>query len=134
MSTGQTPKDRVRAWILLRAGYPDKVAKAIYDQFGKDGGNEFVVVRADVVDGDYNIVIPIDAADQSHFSATEKKVTSLRGVTSHITLTVTNHYPTPTYLAHGFTTLQDFADKLRWIHPDEWGRVQKKSPGDNPWG
>ncbi len=138
MGDRQTEKDRVRAFVLLRAENSDEVAERIYEEYGKKGGDDFVVVRADVVDGagdDFNIVVPIDA-HPDHFSEIERQVTSVEGVNAYKTLAVKNHYPTPTYLAHGYTTTEDFAEKMSWLEtpPDEYGRIMKNSPGHNPWG
>jgi len=134
MNNGQYQSERARAWLLLRAKEPKKVAESIYNEYGKRGFDDFVVIRVDVVEGEYNIVVPIDTMEE-HFETTENMITSFDGVTSHATLRVTHFNPGPTYLAHGFIqTTEKVALDNKWLPPDEEGRVEKNSPGDNPWG
>jgi hypothetical protein len=134
MSNGQYKSKRVRAWVLLKADNPEKVARKIYSNLGKVGKSNYVVIRADVVEGEYNIVVPIDTTP-ANFEQTVEMVASHTGVTSHTTLRAIQFNPGPTYLAHGFIqTSKEVADRNKWLRPDDVGRIQKKSPGDNPWG
>ena len=61
MAIGDNGDGRARAWVLLQVKSPHHAAHDLYDQLKDEGGDSFVVIRADVVDYEYNIVVPVDA-------------------------------------------------------------------------
>ena len=135
MDEGESRKDRVRALVFLRAENADETAETIYTNLGKEGKDDYVIIRADVlesVEDDFNIVVPIDTAPE-HFTSTKNLVTEYVGEENSKTFVIKNHYPPPTYQAHGYTTTEEFAKEMGWDRPEEWTRVPN-SPGDNPWG
>lgn len=142
---------RKRGWLLLKTkkdGGNDKyiIAKELYERWlerGETGEDEFVVIRADVVgdndiDFDFDIVVPFDVkkgtfADfMKQFKEDEENKVVLDEIKY---LMIEKHNPALTYLAHGFVSFEEFekADKEH-VHPDNYGRIKRKSPGDNPWG
>jgi len=128
-------KDRRRAWVLLSASLPDDAAGSIYNELGEAGGDNYVIVRADVLTSTFNgsnIVVPVDAAPDQ-FNATVEKLEDIDGVEVIAVLEVSNHYPPATYKAHGYTTSFQFAKDMKWSPPEKEGRYPN-SPGDNPWG
>ena len=138
---------RERGWLLIKTNHDkeekDKIKAAatrIYENWKYQGDEEkedqaYVVMRADVVSGDYDIVIPIDAPK----GKLDKVIGDIEADDGEINYTkvlkVSHHNPAITYLAHGFVSRAEFdkADKDH-KHPDKHGRIMRKSPGDNPWG
>lgn len=128
---------RVRGWVLLKVDNPRDAVK-ILCEFFTQGGERYVVVRADIVSPleaktcDYNIVVPVDAVDNNEFQGVMKTLVEAVGATHANALMVTEHYPKTVHAAHSFITVQEFSDlPLREYDPP--GR-HPKSPGANPWG
>ena len=121
---------RVRAWVLLKTSDPRQAAKAIGVHF-TEGGEEWVIVRADVVEGEHNLIVPVDAANHA---ALEGALEILRGVATAdpVVARVVEHYPAPVHNAHCFITVDEYEmNPLREYYPP--GR-HPQSPGANPWG
>jgi hypothetical protein len=111
------------------------------DLFYKQGGyQDHVVVRTDavmqlqgdeLVDGAYNLVIPIDAKDVSEFNAVWARLRDLLQPTAELPLIVTMHWPDVPHDSNGFVTYREvFASP----HPEIKGGRIHHSPGANPWG
>lgn len=122
--------ERVRAWVFFNATDAHKAAKAIAKDFG-EGQDNWVIVRADVVEGDPNLVVPVDAASKE---ALEEVLVILRraaGAEKSIAR-VKTHYPKAPHSAHCYVTHAEFDE-----HPDPaYGPPGRhpKSPGGNAWG
>ncbi len=147
---------RVRAWILVKAEDPEKLSNELADEyrdirsknrvveFGK-GGGELVIVRADVVDDDpqlveladpseseTNLVIPVDAANRGILRKFVGDIKKAQEVTVVSVLTVQKHNPDPPHASSTFVTSTEFdLDPVRDYDPP--GR-HPHSPGRNPWG
>lgn len=133
------PAGRERAWLLIRFDDktdPVKMAEKIYRKLQHAGDLGYVVIRADVVNGPYNIVVPVDAMNAQELNTAVVAVGDIVGQGNITQLDVTRHIPAPTYLANGFVTYEekDYAQRTYLPEPDDTGRIVKKSPGDNPWG
>ncbi len=149
---------RVRAWVLVKAEHPDKLSEALGHEyrdtrdkdriveFGKGGGN-LVVVRADVVDGEWNLVVPVDAVNevilngfvtkiQKNDFKNEKAKEIMKDEEDNTTLvlkvTLNGHNPNPPHRSSTFVTGTELAaDKVPEYTPA--GR-HPHSPGRNAWG
>jgi hypothetical protein len=130
MEEERTGNGRVRAWVLVQAEPAQRVAEGIYKELGHEGGDSFVVVRADVVDYSYNIVIPVDAESQDRLYQVHDMIRGHPGVRETVILEVKMHVPYPPHDAHGYITPQE-AEAGK--EPIEAGR-QGASPGANPHG
>jgi hypothetical protein len=100
-----------------------------------EGGDGYVVVRADVVEGDYNLVVPVDAVDAAAFDSVLSDLSGkLNGqvLSGPTVLHVTDHYPLPPHCSHTFVAGGEFE---RFPLPEYAppGR-HPQSPGYNPWG
>ena len=123
--------DRVRAWLFFRAENPDDATEKISSLF-TEGGDDYVVVRADVAQGDFSLVVPVDAADDAMFAKAVGLLTQAVGSAPALEVRVLRHYPAEPQRAHCF------------VHPEEHARYplheysppgrHPKSPGANPWG
>ena len=127
---GQT--ERKRAWVLLKYGDPDAAAALISDNFTK-GGEEWVVVRADVVnDGQYNLVVPVDAANEAALETVLAMLAKVPGLVKIKVLRVERYYPRPSHRSHSFVTPAE-VEEFRVPEFEKAGR-HPQSPGANPWG
>jgi hypothetical protein len=125
---------RIRAWLRVKAANPEAAAVAIEPYFNQ-GGDAWVIVRADVVDGgQHNLVVPVDVAkaDGTAWNAVLDIVRKASGVQGVDVERVVSHYPTPTHKAHSFVT-QNEVEAWRVPEFEKPGR-HPKSPGANPWG
>jgi hypothetical protein len=134
--------ERVRAWVLLGVKDPYGLAARIEKLDRKDsgllaaGGDRYVIVRADVVEGGrgINLVVPIDAGGEVELrEAVDVIAQRLGGQPDEIVvLRVAEHHPEVVHRANSFIT--------PWEHkqfPDDFpkpGRQVPNSPGANPWG
>jgi len=129
-------QNRVRAWVFGRV---DPVGlRNRYKQNGINGlgGDQFVIVRADIVDhSDYNIIIPVDAEDDAGLRAAEGVITDQLGVdiVSIARVVDKGHVPWPPHEAHGFITEPEVVALPIEQIPIKAGR-QHASPGSNKWG
>ena len=125
---------RTRAWLRVKAAKPEAAAVAISPYFNQ-GGDAWVIVRADVVKGGrHNLVVPIDVAEGDSVAWKEvlKIVREAAGVQEVDVEQVVSHYPTPTHKAHSFVT-QNEVEAWRVPEFEKPGR-HPQSPGANPWG
>jgi hypothetical protein len=126
----ETGNGRVRAWILIRTESPEAVAHQLYERLGHEGGDSFVLIRADVVDYHYNIVVPVDAENWDVLQDLFSKVQKLTGAGETAIARVVKHIPFPPHVAHGFVTEEEAA---AGGIDTEVGRLGA-SPGHNAWG
>lgn len=127
--------ERVRAWILIRADEPELKAHRIYDVMGYkegEGDDAFVLIRADVVDFHYNIMIPVDAASLQIVQEKLCEIQTLAEAREIAIVPVTEHIPYPPHMADGYISPEE-AEIYTDPEPMKVGR-QRKSPGVNPWG
>ncbi len=133
MEEKKTENGRVRAWVLVEAKSAQEVAKGLYEELGHEGGDSFVVVRADVVDFvdfDYNIVIPVDAESEKVLSDVVEQIQGVDGVNETVIVRVKEHVPYPPHDAHGYITAQEAEAGQEPIEPGRQGA----SPGFNAFG
>ncbi len=125
---------RIRAWLRVKAANPEAAAVAIEPYFNQ-GGDAWVIVRADVVDGgQHNLVVPVDVAkgDGKAWDTVLDIVRKATGVQDVDVERVVSHYPTPTHKAHSFVTANE-VEAWRVPEFEKPGR-HPQSPGANPWG
>ncbi len=96
------------------------------------GGDDWVVVRADVVQGAHNLVVPIDAANETAFQSALAMVQGTTGVQQVGVERVVAHYPSAPHQSNSFVT-QSEIDAFPTPDFTTPGR-HPKSPGSNPWG
>jgi hypothetical protein len=125
---------RVRAWVLVQADEAQEVADRIR---GLDPrrGDEFVVIRADVVEGPggypYNIIVPVDAKNKGKLTDVVGMIRAVDGVSEAVELEAKKHHPDPPHDAQAYVTDEEVgAGRDRDITPGRQGA----SPGANPWG
>lgn len=122
---------RVRAWILVRSDAPLEEAQRLYDNLVDEGGDKYVVVRADVVDHDYNIVIAVDAENMGALHLVQRRILDFVPARQIAVLPVVQFIPAVPHDAQGFITDAEHAagaDKVLGS-----GRIHH-SPGANAWG
>lgn len=140
--SGSGTGGRYRAWVLFSVEDPWR-AVAVFSQpddegfsLLTDGEDDYVIVRADVVEGnkDFNLVIPIDAKDQMTFDAVHKRLTDLLKGTSMV-LHVTGHCPAPPHRSNTYIAVSEI-DKVKGYYLEEYDPAGRhpNSPGANPWG
>jgi hypothetical protein len=140
MTIRENENGRVRAWVLIRKEMPEgappiDVAEELYRELGyKEDyapGDRYLMIRADVVDYHYNIMIPVDALDLTELQDLVCQIQKISGATETAVLRVLASNPNPPHAADGFITLEE-----REGYPDECAIVgrQRGSPGLNPWG
>ena len=122
---------RVRAWVLLRSKNPAATAEEIASRF-PDGGEDWVIIRADLVEGKHHLVVPVDAANDAAFQTVLAFLAGTAGVQEIDVERVVSHYPAPTHRAHSFVTANE-VEAWRVPEFEKPGR-HPKSPGANPWG
>ena len=125
---------RVRAWVLVQADEAQEVADRIRDLDPRKG-DEFVVIRADVVEGPdgypYNIIVPVDAKNKGKLADVVGMIRAVDGVSEVVGLKVKKHHPDPPHDAHGYVTDEEAgAGRDKTIKPGRQGA----SPGANPFG
>lgn len=136
MAIGETEGGRVRAWILLRSESPADAARQCYDALGykegAEGDDSFVLVRADVVDYHYNIMISVDAETWAVLKEKLCEIQALAEARELAVVPVVEHVPYPPHNTDGFITYVEAGEY------DDEGNVivgrQRNSPGCNPWG
>jgi len=128
---------RVRAWVLARADEPEAAATHLYEELGHEGGDDFVVVRADVVEYHHNLVIPVDAATKEDLQEAIDRIVNLEMVEEVEILRVRMHVANPPHIANGYISHAELAAQHEQrIDIGEYIRAgrQGASPGHNPWG
>jgi hypothetical protein len=122
---------RTRAWILVQAESPYEAAKSLYDAQKDKGDDRYVLVRADVVDYVYNMVIPVDAESWDALQEAYHMIQETTKAKYSTIIPVLKHFPFPAHDAHSFITADEVAaGHWKDIIP---GR-QHWSPGENAWG
>jgi hypothetical protein len=129
--TEQAP-GRVRAWILVQSDSPPDEAQWLYDNLVDEGGDGYVVIRADVVDSwPYNIVIPVDAESMDALRHVHRRILEFIPAKRVTVMRVVQHIPPVPQEAQGFITPDEFAAGRDKSLPA--GRIHW-SPGANAWG
>lgn len=136
----ETESGRVRAWVLVRSKNPEETSEALaadyYDAerelpFGA-GGDDIVVVRADLIDGEMNLMVPVDVANEDFLHEVVKRIREKGGVTETSVFRVLRHNPDPPHSASTYVTPEEFGrDRAPEFDPP--GR-HPRSPGKNAWG
>lgn len=123
---------RVRAWVFVWADNPERWAQELYEALGHEGGDEYVLVRADVIESfyGYNIVVPVDARDQSALDSVVGMFPNPEAVKRMAVRKVEVHNPYPPQDASGYVTEEEAEVGEEEV---KVGR-QDHSPGLNPWG
>ena len=125
---------RARAWVLVKAKAPEAAARKLYDALGDQGGDRWVVVRADIVDHEYNVMIPVDAQNKDALDEVHQKIQQEMGSTDTLMIPVSKHIPFPPHIAHGFVHADEAAVRpFDGPKGPEVGRLGN-SPGLNAWG
>lgn len=122
---------RVRAWILIQSDAPLEEAQRLYDNLVDEGGDQYVVIRADVVDYEYNIVVAVDAENMGAFHLVQRRILDFLPARRIAVLPVVQFIPAVPHDAQGFITDAEYAagaDKVLGS-----GRIHH-SPGANAWG
>jgi len=134
MGATSTGNERVRAWVLLQAESAEGVAQALYKDLGHEGGDEFVVVRADIVAGPsefaYNIIVPVDAKSEDALRDVVDRIREVSRV-NPVIVTVDQHVPYPPHDAHGYISTNEVEVGRE---PVEKPGRQGASPGFNAFG
>jgi len=130
MEEKKTENGRVRAWVLVEAEPAQEVAEGLYNALGHEGDDQFVVVRADVVDFDYNIIVPVDAESEDVLSDVVEQIRGMDGVNETVIVRVKEHVPYPPHDAHGYITAQEAEAGQETVEPGRQGA----SPGFNAFG
>jgi hypothetical protein len=125
---------RARAWVLVQASPAQEVAQGLYDKLGYEGGDSFVVIRADIVAESrgfpYSIIVPVDAESQEMLHQVTEMIEGHPGVSKTAIVQVEQHVPYPPHDAHGYVTEEEAEVGEE---PMPAGRLGA-SPGRNPWG
>ncbi len=122
---------RRRGYLYFLVDDPHAAARMVSVLFTQ-GGDDFVIIRADVVEGPgFNLMVPIDAAD-SEWTRASAAVVAAVGAEPTAISQVSATYPENPQCAHSFITQEEY---LRCPLPEcsPPGR-HPKSPGANPWG
>ena len=142
---------RMRVWVFGKVDFTQVSIKDLEDKFFKDkqtnlfkkGDNDYVLVRADVVD-DFtingnvcNIIIPVDAYNTTGLNKAKSEIANNLKVNILKTVTVKNHIPDPPHLSHGYITRVEISEEVKFTNKPSFekpGRQFAKSPGANKWG
>jgi len=127
---------RARAWLFLLVSSAQEVVDTLREERRFErGGDEYVIVRADIVkrskDFPFNIVIPLDTESEEVLKEQVERIVKRADATKHAVAEVRTHIPFPPHDSHGFITEEEYEQS-----PDDFdgpGR-QGASPGRNPWG
>jgi hypothetical protein len=133
--TTQAATPRVRAWVLWTTEDASKSAEAIVPYF-TDGEDKWVVVRADVVEGE-GVMVAVDAASEDSFQVVLGILTGAVGSEPQAVWRVIQHNPRVPHAAHSYVTESELDPELGGLYAEEFdppGRHMPKSPGANPWG
>jgi hypothetical protein len=133
MEPETTVGGRARAWVLVRAERAEDVAERLYERLGQEGGDSWVVVRADVVEYEYNMVVPVDAESAEMVHEVVGMIRDHPGVRDVVVAWVQRHIPYPPHDAHGYITEEELEASTKPEEPIKPGR-QGASPGYNGWG
>ena len=129
-------QNRVRAWVFGRVESGELRDHYEENRINGLGGDQFVIVRADIVKhDDYNVIIPVDAEDEEGLRAAKSVITGQLGVeiVSTVKVVEDGHIPWPPHAAHGYITEREVVALSIEQVPIKAGR-QHASPGTNKWG
>jgi hypothetical protein len=135
MKAVSNQETRTRAWVLVRVREEtaEAAARDIFALNDKWRDSNNFVVRADVVRGPYNIVVPVDVGKEEVLSQIIGDIASTAGVIEKpVIAMVKEHVPDPPHDAYGYITDQEAMDSEK--HPDLKAGPRGMSPGENPWG
>jgi hypothetical protein len=116
---------------------PHAAATELYDELRHEGGDRYVVVRADVVDYHRNVVIAVDAASDDGLMEAYDRIAGLEILQDIEILRVVAPVPDPPHIAHGYISHADLAlQHEKGIDIGEYIKAgrQGASPGHNAWG
>jgi hypothetical protein len=117
--------------VLARAADAPQAAEALSAYFDQ-GGDDYVLVRADVVEGEANLIVPVDAANQAALDSVVAMIRDATGDSAPSVARVLSHNPDPPHRSHTFVTPGELdRDPVDEYSPP--GR-HPKSPGRNGWG
>jgi hypothetical protein len=133
MGIKETGNGRARAWILIQTESPEVAAHQLYEALSHEGGDSFVLVRADVVDYHYNVVVPVDAENWDVLQDLFCSIQRLTGARESAILRVVEHVPYPPHSADGYITEEEAGASTDPKQVEKIGR-QRNSPAFNPWG
>ena len=136
--------ERTRVWVFGYVSQTENLEEIyLENKIAEIGEDSYVVIRADIVedfevDGQIcNIVIPVDADNQSGLGTALDLISGTMGVSILKTVQAIGHIPDPPHISHGFITEKEIAKELEITgakrSEDEPGR-QHASPGSNKWG
>ncbi|MBM3122523.1 MAG: hypothetical protein FJZ97_10135 [Chloroflexi bacterium] len=134
MTGKETPRNvwsRRRGYAGFRVDNPREAAERVSALFTQ-GGDDYVVIRADVVSGcDVNLIVPIDAAEEVWSNALALVERAVGQPAARVCI-VTSYLPAVPQQAHCFVT----EDEHRQFPLHEYSPPGRhpKSPGANPWG
>jgi hypothetical protein len=121
----KSAKSIVRAWFLIKVQNVDKakLAKDIYKQVNNKytGEEKVFVVRADVVDGPYDLIVPVFTGTFEELAKVETFIKSLSDEMEIERATVTKHVPFPPHKTKGY------------VASEEENPLKKGPTGHNPW-
>lgn len=136
MEESSSERKRERGWLLIKVRDPEaletRVEKLSDELFFEAGGkDDFVIVRTDVVTGEYDLVVPIDAKSGEAFRAARARIEEHLEPTAVVVLMVRKHRPMPPHMADGFIDPEEAE-----AYPTNRLQVgrQRSSPGANAWG
>ena len=132
MASKEIGNGRVRAWILIRTLSPEAAAHQLLEDLGSEGGDSFVLIRADVVDYHYNLMVPVDTEGWDALQYLVCEIQKRTGARETAVLPVVAHVPWPPHDTDGFITPEE-AEAYTDTDTMKVGR-QRNSPGMNAWG
>jgi hypothetical protein len=106
-------KNAARTWLLIKVmrGFnKNQVAKAIFDShehlIPRNGITSKFVTRADVVSGEYDIVVALNGENKQELEDLIASVMNIDGVNREMSVEarVERHYPNPPHKARGYIT------------------------------
>jgi hypothetical protein len=121
MATDNVVQHLERAWVLVAAD-PNQVNDTAEGIFELNDALEdpSAVVRADVVSGTYNIVVPVYAEEESLIDDIVSMIENVDGVKKTEKLVITDYYPFPPHDAPGYITGEE-AETTNPIAPGPMG-------------
>ncbi len=136
----ESESKRVRAWVLAKTEKADAISDELATMYtDSNGGHEFgeggdalVVVRADVVNGEMNLVVPVDAASKDYLDRVKEIIQEMDSEAEIFVLSVKRHNPNPPHKSSTYVTWDELReDPVVDYFPA--GR-HPNSPGRNAWG
>jgi len=132
MVINTTSNPRVRAWVMIQVDAPAEAAQRVWESLALDGGDSYLVCRADVVDYVYNVVIPVDAENRDVLETVYQRILTITGAKFSVLIPVIQYVPPVPHDGEGFITPEEY-DRGQDKEHCKPGR-QHWSPGINAWG